>query len=872
MKEITTPTFIIGLGGIGNIVARLVWERYPSANERLPSTVRIRSIDTAGQSDHEFARPLPDDMFTKLGGFQANQVIQNLTLFPEIARWWKYPPNAFVPGFIDNGAGARRPVGRLVFFREFSKVHQALRGDFAGPKSDLVQRELIEAGLGNVKLTPRVIIVGSLAGGTGSGIFIDVAFLARHLFRELGYQYSGGTITGVFALPSVIHLASGDGDSNQARERQVNALAALSELDFLTRGWTESGLTIKYPLPVGEFEPQPPLLNQVYLFTDRRLKGVHFSRQSDVLQRVAHFIYGQVALGMGEETLKYIDNYKNYFDPGQQRVGDGLPAIYCSFGVEWLEVPHDRLMSAWCEHVAKPIGDKVCDIEWTQETKQNLDKVVRDRLTDTFEAYRSALHILDATPDNILTVRGMADLQIYLDAIQGAGSKSALQDALQSFDTQLTGALDGLRRLRRSLPAREEEDLWVRSIAADLVADRSFRAGGAKRTLEAAASLFGRFSEAVSPVEPVADVLRRCGGGWLSRKVDPGPALEWARRRIVEQANQIVRKDLEGRATELARLCQQQAELLVTMQQAVRSEVVDLGRRPSRGWTPPSDSWMLDQTDIDACIVANRDAVTDLATASICEALAAKIRGGDVPPQDRRVYFEGRFRDEALAAIEREAVKRTQRPGDMLQRIKNRVQTCEPLAHIVDEESELLKIMSEAQRATPLKIVLTAMDDKERAKLEQWAKEQRALAGDQNAFQIAPSNDASRDDALYLTFGWPLWLFKEAQTCYQATAVMRASNVTSVQASRVLGEMPEASQHDIRPMTTERAELLFAYAVVLGDVKPVRVDRIVFNQAEFPGAREASSLESARAHFRRDGLNRRYAKTLEKRQDDGTRV
>ena len=228
MAQLTTPTFIIGLGGIGNIVTRLVWERFTASGRPLPSTLRIRSIDTAGQSDHELARPLPDSMFTRLGQFQSNDVIHNLSLFPKVQRWWNYPPNAFAHGFIDNGAGARRPVGRLAFFQEFSKVFEAIRGDLSVPLTDVVQRALFEANLGGVSRAPRVIIIGSLAGGTGSGTFLDVAFLTRYLFSQLGYLASAGTITGVFGLPSVIHLASGDPDSTQARERQVNTIGALS--------------------------------------------------------------------------------------------------------------------------------------------------------------------------------------------------------------------------------------------------------------------------------------------------------------------------------------------------------------------------------------------------------------------------------------------------------------------------------------------------------------------------------------------------------------------------------------------------------------------------------------------------------------------
>jgi hypothetical protein len=867
MTQLTTPTFIIGLGGIGNIVARLVWERYTAAGE-LPSTVRIRSIDTAGQSEHEFARPLPDSMFTRLGGFQANEVVQHLQLFPDVQRWWKYPPQAFSPGFIDNGAGARRPVGRLIFFREFAKVLEAIRSDLSGPKSDVVQRELVEAGLGKVSLAPRVFIIGSLAGGTGAGTFLDVAFLTRYLFQQLGYQRSSGTITGIFGMPSVIHLASGDPDSTQARERQVNAIGALSELDYLIGGWPSGQLTLQYPQPIGRFEPQPPLFNQVYLFTDRRLKGVTFTRQADVLQRVAHFVFGQIALGMGEKTLDIVDNYKKYFDPAQQRAADGLGAVYCSFGVEWLEVPHDRLMTAWYKEIGETIATRVADLQWGQETKRNLDKVVRDRLSGKHEAYRIATDVADSSPDTLLTLRGIPDVQVFLGNIQGAKNKGELEDAVNAFDTQLPGLLDSLRKQKRALPTREEDQQWARSLGADLLASKEFRAGGARRTLEAAAALLGRISEPVTSIESAAEVLKRCGGGWFSR-LDTTPALDWARRRVAQQARQVVKTEFGGRAAELSSLCTTLAELLTSLQQAVRSEARSVDQKPQRAWSPPADSWMLDDRDIAESIAQNREAVIDLVAGAISEALAGDIREGRVPGSEARSFFEQRFSEMALEAIERESMRLTRRPDDMLRRIKNRVEMCEPMAHIIDDGPEFLKTMSAANRATPLKIVLTTMADDQRAELENWAKEQRAIAGDQNAFQIAASTDYSRDDALYLTFGWPLWLFNEVRNCQQATDVTRDTAVNTVISSRVLGELPLAANHEIRPMQGDRSDLLFGYAVVLGFVKPVHANRTVFQGDVFPGQPDTSSLTAAYEQFRRGGLNRSFESLLKNWQMDG---
>jgi hypothetical protein len=157
------------------------------------------------------------------------------------------------------------------------------------------------------------------------------------------------------------------------------------------------------------------------------------------------------------------------------------------------------------------------------------------------------------------------------------------------------------------------------------------------------------------------------------------------------------------------------------------------------------------------------------------------------------------------------------------------------------------------------------MQGDERRRLEQWAREQRRAAGEQVAFEVAESGDPLRDDALHLTFGWPLWLFTEVQHCIRTLDQMSRDH-SILRTARILGEIPVSQDHSIRPLDAHWSELLFAYAVVLGAVQPVRVDCVMFDRNHFPHESDATSLTDAMERFTRSGMNRTFKKYLSAEQ------
>lgn len=141
-----------------------------------------------------------------------------------------------------------RILGRLGFFENYRTIQDALRaGIEACGEPAALQSADRQTRLGMRSNRPRVYVICSLGGGTGSGMFIDLAYAARAQLHELGYK--NAEVIGVFMLPPA-----------SVRNRQnpglVNTYAALTELNhFSTPTETYSGYFDDGEGPVSSSEP-----------------------------------------------------------------------------------------------------------------------------------------------------------------------------------------------------------------------------------------------------------------------------------------------------------------------------------------------------------------------------------------------------------------------------------------------------------------------------------------------------------------------------------------------------------------------------------------------------------------------------------------
>ena len=141
----------------------------------------------------------------------------NRARYPYIYRWLdtRIPP---LTG--QNGAGGIRQAGRAMLFLEMNNVVEAIR------------RTISKLITGNEVKSLNIYLLAGISGGTGSGTFLDMAYIVRHIAEEIAgvgaHRVSNIRVFGYLLMPDV-NLLNAD-DKTRPNILQ-NAGAAMQELE-----------------------------------------------------------------------------------------------------------------------------------------------------------------------------------------------------------------------------------------------------------------------------------------------------------------------------------------------------------------------------------------------------------------------------------------------------------------------------------------------------------------------------------------------------------------------------------------------------------------------------------------------------------------
>lgn len=213
LPAVHRPTLFVGLGGWGCKVLSLL---KPLLADHVPSQGsppwRMLGIDSdtrvpAQSSPAERAAALPpDEMFFAPLRRSQDYRSESDVLLNWLSRRWLYniPRSQQTEGW--------RPLGRLALVDHAAQVAQRLRRLLA---------ELVAVAT-QANLPRRVVLVASATGGTGSGMFADVAALVRQLADELP-QAGRLEVLGLLVYGTGRHV-------QQQELARANAVATLAEL------------------------------------------------------------------------------------------------------------------------------------------------------------------------------------------------------------------------------------------------------------------------------------------------------------------------------------------------------------------------------------------------------------------------------------------------------------------------------------------------------------------------------------------------------------------------------------------------------------------------------------------------------------------
>jgi serine/threonine protein kinase len=342
------PALVVGLGGVGLAVLRqlrtalhkrcgpaaalphihlLQLDSDPEAIEE----GRQGEPDTVLREDDLLLTPLPRRAVFMKSGREREAVEQwlPLTMLTHLPRDQTTPDGL-------------RALGRLAFTSSRQAIGARLQAKLqACTDPQALAAAQTQTGLGLRSNRPRVYVVTSLGGGTGSGMYLDVAYTARRLLQQMGYRRPD--VVGLFLLPA--------GGRGAAAPRAVaNAFAALTELHHFAS--PDVTFTASYPAPTETLaDAEPPFSRCILLPLPADAAGDESLRELTSL--AGDFLSRDLVTPLGRTA-----------DLGRARLPSPSPGLACqTFGAYWFAVPRRALLQRVAQRLCQRLvrGWRVAD-------------------------------------------------------------------------------------------------------------------------------------------------------------------------------------------------------------------------------------------------------------------------------------------------------------------------------------------------------------------------------------------------------------------------------------------------------------------------------------------------------------------------------
>lgn len=432
-----TYTLVVGLGGMG-INALLETKGLVQRSCLEPGMVKYLAIDA--DIDSMTRRSSPDTGSVGLDRENGEWVLLNppaapfeIKELPEYIRSWL--DMSMAPLADVHGAGGVRQQGRLRLFCNIQQVvravQMALRSEYWSHSREM-----------------RIFLMAGLGGGTGSGTFLDMAYIVRQLAEELEPK-APVEVYGCLFFPemnAIVHPC------HTAEYMKVNAYAALQELDWCM-GLPEEGarFTQQYSETLRVDSDRPPF-EQIYLFGMPIVipwtaqKKVYWQNLRGVARSILHWTEEK----WGDESVVSWDKYiaetrRTYLPPLPERKNH-----YSQLAEERLTLPRDQLLR--------------CALVLQMEQKPESAPVVSKEETERF-ARMLGLCLPWLLPywnwEDLPQVADAAELlelaQRQLERLQGQ-AKNDTKRFLQNFEKQLK------TRLTDCFVDRNWGPAWVREM------------------------------------------------------------------------------------------------------------------------------------------------------------------------------------------------------------------------------------------------------------------------------------------------------------------------------------------------------------------------------------------------------------------------
>lgn len=227
-------TLFVGLGGTGVKAILRAKQCFVDAYGEVPPVVAFLAIDTdknirdaslPSRKGKEVRLADNEICFCGITGSALDIYNTNPTKF----QWLPKRNVSFLSNLKNTGAGQVRSSGRFLARHNATEISRRVSSKVTeiGKPLPLGSRFVYDTNKDGVEYPVKVNVVGSVAGGTGSGTMLDMLVLIAKTLRDSGLTYS---ITPWMVLPEVFrHMVPGPRSSSVYQ----NAYGAIRELDYL---------------------------------------------------------------------------------------------------------------------------------------------------------------------------------------------------------------------------------------------------------------------------------------------------------------------------------------------------------------------------------------------------------------------------------------------------------------------------------------------------------------------------------------------------------------------------------------------------------------------------------------------------------------
>ncbi|MEG0766194.1 MAG: tubulin-like doman-containing protein, partial [Clostridia bacterium] len=290
VNKINAALLVIGLGGSGADALRSVkyefMQRFNLENNTdHPPRTSYLLIDTDGgeirRRYHGIALD-ENEEFVSINADVEHALAPGGASLPPSIKSWLDPQFYTDPDLrrhaAGEGAGTYRQLSRMMLFLKQNDVYTAIQ-----TKLQTLSQQPATAPAGARRIS--VIIVCGLSGGTGSGTFLDIAYLVHKAADSANLQVE---VELYAVMPDVTIAHHAAGDTNKANIYKANSYAAFKELDywmdidFRGAGVADRESVMLYPNNVSVHWNQSPF-DDVTLLCASKTNGVHITNAYDLV-------------------------------------------------------------------------------------------------------------------------------------------------------------------------------------------------------------------------------------------------------------------------------------------------------------------------------------------------------------------------------------------------------------------------------------------------------------------------------------------------------------------------------------------------------------------------------------------------------------